>query len=148
MVMLAHTVSSALADNKGIEGWEQGSEYDRLYNPKERDVIKGHILKSIKIEPMEGMAPGTALIVDEGGGDKITVHICPEAFATGRQTGLRPRDRVKIRGAWAEIGEETVFIAAKIKKDGGYSFKVRLTSDGTPFWTMSPEQLARERAAD
>ena len=37
----------------------------------------------------------------------------------------------------ADIGDETVFIAAKIKKDNGYSYKVRLTSDGKPFWTMS-----------
>ena len=136
------------ADDKGLKGWEQGSEYNRLYNPKERDKIKGHILKFVEIEPMEGMAPGTALILDEGGGDKVVVHLCPIVFATGRQTGLQPGDRVKIGGAWADIGEETVFLGAKIKKDSGYSFKVRLTSDGTPFWTMSPEQLARESAAD
>lgn len=127
------------------KGWEADSEYNKLYDLKERDNIKGDIVKFIDIRPLPGMASGTALILDEGGGDKVVVHICPESFASGREIGLRKGDWVKIKGAWADIGDETVFMAAKIKKDGGYEYKVRLTSDGTPFWTMSEEQLGRER---
>lgn len=138
----------ATADNKTSDGWEAGSEYNQLYDPKERDQIKGDIVKLITVTPLPGMAPGTALILDEGGGDKVVVHICPESFASGREIGLKRGEWVKIKGAWAEIGDETVFIAAKIKKDGGFSYKVRLTSDGTPFWTMSAELLAKERASD
>ncbi len=140
--------NTVLADDVGLKGWEQDSDYNGLYNPKERDTIKGHIVKFVEIEPMAGMAPGTALILDEGGGETVTVHLCPESFATGRETGLQPGEKVKIRGVWADIGDEAVFLAAKVKKDSGYSFKVRLTNDGTPFWTMSPEQLEKERAAD
>jgi hypothetical protein len=39
-------------------------------------------------------------------------------------------------------------MASKIKMGDYFSLKVRLTKDGTPFWTMSPEQLAKERASD
>jgi len=39
-----------------------------------------------------------------------------------------------------------VFLASKVKKGESYEFKGRLTMDGTPFWTMTPEQLAKERA--
>jgi len=138
----------ATADSKTSDGWEAGSEYNKLYDPKERDQIKGDIVKLTTVTPLPGMAPGTALILDEGGGDKVVVHICPESFASGREIGLKRGEWVKIKGAWAEIGDETVFIAAKIKKDGGFSYKVRLTSDGTPFWTMSAELLAKERASD
>jgi hypothetical protein len=36
-------------------------------------------------------------------------------------------------------------MASKIKKDPDLEIvKVRLTKDGTPFWTMTPEQLAIE----
>jgi hypothetical protein len=129
-----------------ITGWEVGSEYDKLYNPKEQDQIKGDIVKIVTITPLKGMAPGTALILDEGGGEEVIVHLCPESFASGRETGLRRGDWVKIRGAWADVGDETVFIASKVKKDSGFSFKVRLTSDGTPFWALSEERLAMERA--
>ena len=37
-------------------------------------------------------------------------------------------------------------MASKVKKGDYFEFKVRLTNDGTPFWTMSPEDLKRERA--
>ena len=130
-----------------IAGWELDSEYNELYDPKERDSIKGDILKFITVTPMKGMAPGTAFILDEGGGDKVVVHVCPESFASGRETGLRRGDWVKVKGVWADIDDESVFIAAKIRKDNEYAFKVRLTSDGTPFWTLSPERLAEEMAA-
>ncbi len=131
-----------------ITGWEVGSAYDKLYNYKERDRVKGHIVKFITVVPMKGMAPGTAIIIDEGGGDKLLVHLGPESFISARESGLRTGEWVKISGAWADIGDESVFIAAKVKKDNDWSLKLRLTKDGTPFWTMSPEQLAKERASD
>jgi len=41
-------------------------------------------------------------------------------------------------------------MASKIKKSDSdtFEFKVRLTKNGLPFWTMTPEQLAKERASD
>jgi hypothetical protein len=129
-----------------ITGWELDSEYNKLYDQKERDNIKGDIVKFITVVPMEGMAPGTAFILDEGGGDKVVVHVCPESYATGRETGLRRGDWVKVKGAWADVGDETIFMASKIRKDNDYAFKVRLTSDGKPFWTMTAEELAKEKA--
>lgn len=137
--------SLASAKNGDLNGWEIGSEYNQLYNPKERDQIKGDIVKFIAVIPLPGMAPGTALILDEGDGNRVVVHIGPESFSPKRTLGFKRGDWVKIRGVWTDIGDDTVFVAAKIKKDNGYSYKVRLTSDGTPFWTMSAEQLAYER---
>jgi hypothetical protein len=48
-----------------------------------------------------------------------------------------------LRGHYAEINGKEVIMAAKLKKKGK-TFKVRLTSDGTPFWTMSPARLQKE----
>ena len=56
-------------------------------------------------------------------------------------------DRYVEEGVWADVDGEAIFMAAKIRKDNEYAFKVRLTSDGTPFWTLSPERLAEEKAA-
>ena len=148
LLVLTVGLSVSFAKDSGIAGWEVGSEYNKLYNPKERDTLKGRIVKFVKVTPLPGMATGTALYLDEGDGEKILVHICPASFASARDTGLRRGEKVKVKGAWADIGEEDVFIAAKIKKDSDFDFKVRLTSDGTPFWTMSAEQLAKERASD
>jgi hypothetical protein len=147
LFILLFSVSSSFAAGD-ITGWEVGSEYDKFYNYKERDSIKGDIVKFVKVTPLKGMAPGTAFILDEGGGDRVLVHLCPQSFASARETGLRSGEWVKVKGAWADIGDETVFIAAKVKKDNEFSFKVRLTKDGKPFWTMPPDELARERASD
>ena len=146
LAIICVSSSAILGAGDNYTGWEIDSEYNELYNPKERDSIKGDIVKFVTVTPMKGMVPGTAFILDEGGGDQVVVHLCPEAYASGRETGLRRGDWVKVKGVWADVDDETVFIAAKVRKDNEYAFKVRLTSDGTPFWSMSPEQLAKEKA--
>ena len=134
-------------EQDGLKGWEADSEYNNFYNAKELDRIKGVITKFVEVTPLPGMAKGTALYLDEGGGEKILVHICPSAYAEPDKTGLRKGVETKIRGSWAYIDEQDVFLASKIKQGEHFEFKVRLTSDGTPFWTMSPEQLAKELAS-
>ena len=81
---------------------------------------------------MKGMAPGIGLILKDGDGEKVTVHVGPTSFL-GKNIGLKRGDRVKIRGAWAEIDDEDVFMAAKIKKGDYFSLKVRLDSS----WIVS-----------
>ena len=47
---------AVLVQAKGdMAGWEAGSEYNKLYNYKERDTIRGHIVKFVKVEPLKGM---------------------------------------------------------------------------------------------
>ncbi len=53
--------------------------------------------------------------------------------------------KTKIKGVWAVIDDKDVFMAAKAKQGDDFEFKVRLTKDGTPFWTMSAEEITREK---
>lgn len=140
--------SFAAAESEGIVGWELDSEYNAYYNAKELDRIKGVITKFVEVTPLPGMATGTALYLDEGDGEEILVHLCPAAYAEPGKTGLRKGVETKIRGSWALIGDQDVFMASKAKQGEHFEFKVRLTSDGTPFWTMSREQLAKELASN
>lgn len=125
-------------------GWEKDSPYNKLYNYKERDSLKGKLIKFKKITPIEGMAPATSLVLKEGD-EQITVHLCPWDYASPKQTGLRKGVTTKIKGVWAVIDGTDVFMAAKAKQGDDFEFKVRLTKDGTPFWTMSAEEIAREK---
>jgi hypothetical protein len=134
------------ADASEKKGWGVGDAYNRFYNPKELEKIKAKVVKLTETAPMPGMSPVVALEVREGN-QTVTVHLCPSWFAKPAETGIRPGDDVVIRGSWAEINGKDVFMASKVKKGESQEFKVRLTKDGTPFWTMTPEQLARERAA-
>ena len=140
--------TAARADNpKDMGGWEKGGAYDQHYDATELDKIKVTIIKIMEVVPMEGMAPGVGMIVRERDSDEdIMVHICPTWFIKPGETGLKKGNVVKIRGSWAEIEGEDVYMASKIKMEDYFSLKVRLTKDGTPFWTMSPEQLAYERS--
>ena len=133
------------ADSGEKKGWGINDPYTKLYNPKELEKIKAQVVKVMEVVPMTGLSPVTAMEVQEGG-STILVHLCPTWFAKPGDIGVKPGDPVTIRGAWAEINGKDVFLASKVKKGESYEFKVRLTKDGTPFWTMTPEQLAKERA--
>jgi hypothetical protein len=39
-------------------------------------------------------------------------------------------------------------MASKVKNADDYEYKVRLTKDGTPFWTMSAKELAKETKSE
>lgn len=132
---------------KDMGGWEREGAYDKLYKASELDRLKCRVKKTVEIVPFKGMAPGVALIVEDGDGEEITVHIGPKWYL-GDATGIARGDELKIRGSWAEIDGREVFMASKIKKGDFFELKVRLTKDGTPFWTMTPEELAREQAQE
>jgi len=148
LIILLVAQAASAQEKEGLQGWETDSEYNSYYNPKELDRIKGVITKFAEVTPLPGMDAGTALYLDEGDGEEILVHLCPSAYAEPDKTGLRKGVVTKIRGSWAYINGQDVFLASKAKQGEHFEFKVRLTSDGTPFWTMSPEQLAKELASN
>ena len=139
---------SAQGRDKGdLGGWEIDGAYNKLYDAAEFESFKGVVVKIKETAPMPGMSPGVILWVRERREEEvIRVDRCPTWFANIRDTGIRRGEFVHVKGVFAEIDGEDVFMASKIKK-GEREFKVRLTKDGTPFWTMGPEQLAKERAA-
>ncbi len=133
-------------EKRDMGGWEKDSPYNKLYNAAELDSFKGTVTGIKKIVPLPGMSPGIAIVVRESKTESVLVHLCPKWFADKKDTGIKKGDRVKVKGVWAEIEGKDIFMASKIKRGKLFSLKVRLTKDGTPFWTMSPEQLAKEKA--
>lgn len=143
--VFAKTVS---AGDPGLKGWEADSEYNKHYNISEMDSFKGRFVEVIEIVPLPGMAPGIGIKVEDEDGDVIKVHLGPKSFVKMDAIGLKKGDKVKVKGVWADINKEEVFLASKVKnksRDEEIELKVRLTNDGTPFWTMTPEQLAKEQ---
>lgn len=134
-------------DKGDMGGWEIDGAYNKLYDASEYESFKGVVVKIKEMPPMPGMSEGVILWVRERREEEIIrVDLCPTWFAKARETGIRVGEFVNVKGAFAEVNGEWVLMASKIKK-GDWQFKVRLTKDGTPFWTMSPEQLAKEMAA-
>jgi hypothetical protein len=146
-VMLAVMIgfnSAGAADVKDLKGWGLLDPYHTLYKAKESERLKATVVKVLEVVPIPGMSPGVALEVRDGN-ETIVVHLCPVGYAKPSEIGIKPGDKVTIRGCWAEVGGKDVFMAAKVKKGDTFEFKVRLSKDGTPYWTMTPEQLAKEQ---
>jgi len=141
--------SAGAVDEKQMKGWEVDSPYNRLYDVKESEKFRAWVVGFKEEPPMQGMSPATIMIVKDGD-DLIDVHVCPTWFAKPEDIGVKKGDRVKLKGVWAEVEGKDVFMASKIKKGDSdvFEFKVRLTKNGKPFWTMTKEELALERASN
>jgi hypothetical protein len=146
-VTIAFSATSGVAEEvKDMQGWEAGSPYNQLYDVREYEKIRVWVIRVKEVVPMPGMSPATALDVKEQlNSEPFEVQLCPTWYRKPSEIMVKKNDRVKLKGAWAEINGKDVFMASKIKKDPDLEIiKVRLTKDGTPFWTMPPEQLAAE----
>lgn len=136
--------STHAGDRKDMGGWGLNDPYNKLYNAADVERIKVVVTEVKEVTPIPGMSPGAALVVKEvGEGEEILVHLCPVWYKKASQIGIRKGEKINLRGYFAEINGEEVIMAAKIKWKGK-SFKTRLSSDGTPFWTLSPAALQKE----
>lgn len=135
--------------NPDLKGWEKGGEYDKMFDPKEADAIKGRVVKIYDITPSPGMATGVALQVEDKKDKTLEiVHLGPKDFVDLASIGLKEGDQVKVAGAWAEFDGQDVLLAVKVKKGEDQQLKVRRTKDGFPFWNMTPEERQRESGGD
>jgi hypothetical protein len=132
---------------EGFEGWEINSAYNNLYDLAQKDRIKGVVVDVTKLIPLPGMAPGVGLVVQSPEDGSVTVHLGPRSFINVNSVWDLKGAQVKVRGVWAQIEDESVFIAYKVKS-GKHVLKLRKTRDGTPHWTMTPEELDKERALE
>ncbi len=133
---------------RDMHGWGIDDPYNKLYDVREYEKIRAWVVRVKEVVPMPGMSPATALDVREGS-DEFEVQICPTWYRNPSEIRLQKGARIKLKGVWTEINGKDVFIASKIKKDPDIDIiKVRLTKDGTPFWTMTPEQIAKEMDED
>ncbi len=135
-------------EQRDMQGWGIDDPYNKLYDVREFEKIRVWVIRVKEVIPMPGMSPGTALDVREGS-NEFEVQLCPTWYRKPSEIRLKKNERVKLKGVWAEINGKDIFMASKIKKDPDLEIvKVRLTKDGTPFWTMTPERLAMETRKD
>ena len=149
LLSLAVGVSSVQAEEKpDMKGWGIDDPYNKLYDVREFEKVRAYVIRVKEVVPMPGMSPATALDVREGAYE-WEVHLCPTWYRKPSEIRLKKNERIKVKGVWAEINGKDVFMASKVKKDPDTEIiKVRLTKDGTPFWTMTPERLAMETRDD
>jgi hypothetical protein len=143
MLFISGTIFSYAESQNRRNGWGTASAYHKHYDVNKFEAFKARVVKVKEVVPMAGMSPAVALEVKKNG-HIIEVQICPTWFVQPEEIGIKPGDRVKIRGVSATINGKPVFMASKIKKGDYFELKVRLTKDGRPFWTMTPEEIFGE----
>lgn len=138
-------LNEAGAEDKGkMGGWGVRDPYHHNYQADKSEKFKGKVLRIKEVIPMPGMSPGVAIDVKEDS-KVIEVQICPTWFAKPDEIGIKEGDRVNIRGVRANINNQEIFMASKIKKENYFEIKVRFTKDGIPFWTMTPDEVFKEK---
>jgi hypothetical protein len=149
LLSLVVAVSYVQAEEKpDMKGWGIDDPYNKLFDVREFEKVRCYVVRVKEVVPMPGMSPATALVVREGAYE-YEVHLCPTWYRKPSEIRLKKNERIKLKGVWAEINGKDIFMASKIKKDPNTEIiKVRLTKDGTPFWTMTPERLAMETKKD
>jgi C-terminal processing protease CtpA/Prc len=144
-IVCGHAVAAHSQEKPELAGWERNSAYNKYYDVSEFDDFKGVVEEVVDITPLSGMAPGVGLKVKDQDGDMVEVHLGPKSFVKLDAIGLKPGDKVKVKGVWVALNDKDVFLASKVKKGEDSELKVRRTKDGAPYWTFTPEELAREK---
>ena len=133
------------AGDGDLKGWEKDSQYNALYQVEQYQKIKGTLVDIIEVTPFPDMSPGLGMIFRLRDGEMVTVHLAPSWFAKFVIYAFKKGDPVKAKGCWAEIGGKKVFMASKVRNGEYFEIKFRRTKDGTPYWTMTPEEITQER---
>lgn len=132
-------------DKADLTGWEKDSAYNKLYNVSEYDDFKGVVEEIVEVTPMPGMAPGVGLRVRDQDKEMVEVHLGPKSFVKVDGLPFKKGDKIKVKGVWAALSGKDVFLASKVKKGDDVEVKMRRTKDGVPYWTMPPDELAKEK---
>ena len=136
------------ADEQDITGWERDSAYNRLYRVDQYQKLKGTVVEIIDVVPLNGMAPGLGMIILLNSGEKATLHFAPKWFARLLTYGFKPGDPVKAKGCWVEIEGKKVFLASKVRNGEVFEMKFRRTKDGVPYWSLTSEEMIKEKLED
>lgn len=117
---------------KGAGGWQPGTSYARLYDPKTVETIRGEVVRVNRMTPLRGMRYGIHLDVKT---DKatISVHLGPAWYIENQNVKIAPKDEVEIKGSRITFDGKPAIIAAQVKK--GDEVLTLRDADGYPVWS-------------
>lgn len=117
---------------RGSGGWGPGSQYNRMYDPKSMETIRGEVVSVETFTPVSGMSGGVHMMVKTDK-ETVSVHLGPEWYLENQDIKLEPKDTVEIKGSRITFGGKPAIVAAEVKKDGDV-LKLR-DANGYPVWS-------------
>jgi len=117
---------------KGSGGWGVGSEYQKLFNPRDARTFSGDVLKTDKCIPLAGMAAGVRIRIKTTA-EEIDVHCGPEFFIERQDHFISVNEKVEIKGVRVTIQDQPILIASEIRR--GTEFLKLRDENGIPVWS-------------
>lgn len=148
LLILAASTSVPALEFAPAPGWEKGGVYDRHYNPAKHETLKGELLGYEKIRPLPGMSPGLAAKLRTRDGKTVTAHLGPETYVGFLPELIHPGANLKLKGAFATIAGQSVFMASKIRNAEIFELKLRSTRHGAPYWDLDRAEMIEETLED
>ena len=115
----------------GAGGWGAAGQYQRLYDPKTVETLKGEIEKIERITPLRGMSAGVHLLLKTDK-ESVSVHLGPEWYLDNQDLKLEPKDKIEVKGSRVMVAGTPALIAAEVIK-ADQVLKLRDES-GLPLW--------------
>jgi hypothetical protein len=117
-------------ENQGGPGPEDGAVYDRMYDSKTVETVRGEVVSVAKITD-QGKGYGVSLALKTNR-ETIRVYLGPGWFLEQQGLFFAPRDQLEITGSQITFQGRRTLIAAQVN-NGGQSLKLRDPA-GIPAW--------------
>ena len=121
----------------GPDGWERGSAYNKIFNPKTIVTVEGTVEKVDRDNhPLQGMEPGFAVTLKTAKGEKVDAQVGPIWFTSffTKKWNAQVGDKVSVTGSEVSVGGKKVLMVIQGKK-GDLQMTVRNKS-GVPVWDL------------
>lgn len=117
---------------RGSGGWGMGAQYNRMYDVKTVESIRGEIVSVDTIKPEKGMSYGIHLTVKTDK-ETISVHLGPSWYIENQDVKLLPKDKIEVKGSRISFQSKPAIIAAEVKK--GDEILTLRDANGIPMWS-------------
>jgi hypothetical protein len=116
---------------QGSGGWGMGGNYQRMYDPKTVESIKGTVDSFETPAPMKGMHHAVILVLKTDK-ETIPVHLGPEWYIERLDVKIQKGDSLEVRGSRVSFSGKPAIIAAAIQK--GSQILTLRDDKGIPVW--------------
>lgn len=113
-------------------GWGPGSNYNRLYDTKTIETIKGQVISIDQISPEKNMSAGIHLLLNTENGN-ISVHLGPAWYIDNQDIQISKNDNITVTGSKVTYNNSQIIIAKEVVK-GDQVLKLR-DDNGYPLWS-------------
>ncbi len=132
--------SAALAGDARLDGWQRDSPYNKHFNPKTVQTVRGTVVALERdLRPLPGMASGFGVMIQTGDQEELNLHIGPTWFTQNYRDDwkVQPGDEVEVRGSLVEVGGKKAMMVVWGRK-GDHVMTVR-NHEGAPVWDIKIE---------